>query len=518
MNGAEALLRTLVAAGVDVCFGNPGTSEMHVVAALNEVPGMRAVLGLFEGTVTGAADGYGRMAGRPAATLLHLGPGLGNGFANLHNARRARTPIVNLVGDHATDHQHLDAPLQSDIEAVAGALEGWTRRCTSVAAVPTDAVDAVAAAVGPPGRVATLVLPADLAWGEGAEPLTAAPPAPALREAAPAALDDVVAALRSGEPAALLLGGRAILEPGLVAASRVAQACGAKQFAEVFPARIERGAGLPAVPRLAYLPEMADFQLAGLRHLVLVEAASPVSFFGYPGRRGDLVPDGCRVHVLTAPGEDSVAALAEVADRLGATAPAVRQQRAEAAAPTGALTAESFAATVAAIMPEGAIISDESQTSGILLADTTSAAPRHDVLTLTGGAIGQGLPVAVGAALACPDRPVLALQADGSAMYTIDALHTMAREDLDVTVVVLSNGAYAILRLELQRVGADITAGAARDLFDLTRPGLDFVSLGTGMGVPSARATTADELVVALRRAMAEPGPHLVEAAVPPLL
>lgn len=517
MNGAEALLRTLVASGVDVCFTNPGTSEMHAVAALDRVPDMRAVLGLFEGTVTGAADGYARMAGRPAATLLHLGPGLGNGFANLHNARRARTPIVNVIGDHARDHQHLDAPLQSDIEAVAGALEAWTRRSRDVGTLAADAVDAVTAAYGPPGCIASLVVPADLTWTEGAEPSTGGVTPPERRRATPDAIESVVAALRSGEPAALLLGGSAVLEPGLLASSRVARASGARQFAEVFPARIQRGAGLPAVPRLAYLPEMAEQQLAGLRHLILVEAAAPVAFFGYPGRRGELVPDGCEVHILTSPGEDSAAALEAVADTLPAPAPAIRQDRIEVAPPSGPLTVESFAAAVASLLPQGAIVSDEAQTSGILLADTTAGAPRHDVLTLTGGAIGQGLPVAVGAAVACPDRPVLALQADGSAMYTLDALHVMARENLDVTVVVLSNGAYAILRLELQRVGADVTSGAARDLFDLTRPGLDFVSLGQGMGVPSTRATTADELVAQLRHALVEPGPHLIEALVPSL-
>ncbi|MFD1120798.1 thiamine pyrophosphate-binding protein, partial [Sphaerisporangium aureirubrum] len=170
MNGAQSLIRTLADAGVDVCFANPGTSEMHFVAALDTVPEMHGVLGLFEGVVTGAADGYARVAGRPAAALLHLGPGLGNGLANLHNARRARTPVVVVVGDHATYHKKYDAPLESDIEAVAGSLNGWVRRCAATGDVGADAAAAVAAAMDAPGRVATLVLPADLSWGEGERP------------------------------------------------------------------------------------------------------------------------------------------------------------------------------------------------------------------------------------------------------------------------------------------------------------------------------------------------------------
>ncbi len=517
MNGAEALLRTLVDSGVEVCFANPGTSEMHFVAALDRVPGMRAVLGLFEGVVTGAADGYGRMAGKPAATLLHLGPGLGNGFANLHNARRARTPIVNVIGDHATYHQRFDAPLQSDIESVTSALEGWTRRCDSTTDVAYDGAAAVAAAYGPPGRLANLILPADVSWTEGAEP---APPRPTgrLRAVGSDAVSSVVGALRSGrsgERPVLLLGGDALREPGLVAAGRVAAATGAAQFAEVFPARMQRGAGVPFVARLAYFAEMAQAQLAGARHLVLAGALAPVSFFGYPGKASVLTPSGCQVHVLAEPGDDVVSALARVADELGADADAPRQPASRVARPAGALTPETFAAAVAAVLPEGAIISDEGATSGGFLERYLAGAPRHDVLTLTGGAIGQGVPLAVGAAVACPDRPVLAVQADGGAMYTISALWTMARESLNTTVVILDNGAYAILRMELQRVGADAQSPAAGNLLDLTRPRIDFVALGNGMGVPSTLVTTAEELTVQLERSFAEPGPHLIHALLP---
>ena len=514
MNGAQALIRTLVDSGVDMCFTNPGTSEMHFVAALDSVPEMRGVLGLFEGVVTGAADGYGRMAGRPASTLLHLGPGLGNGMANLHNARRASTPVVNVVGDHALYHRQYDAPLASDIEAAASNVSGWYRSSGSPAEVGRDAADAVAAALGPPGQVATLVLPADVSWLDGGE--VAAPAAPTRRSAvADDVVDQVAKVLRSGEPCAVLVGGAALREEGLVAAGRVAGATGAKLLCETFPARLERGAGLPAVERLGYLAEFTMAQLAGTRHLVLVDARSPVSFFAYPDKPSDLVPEGCEVHVLAGAADDVVGALSALAEVVGAPAdaaslaPASRPPR-----PTGALTAEAVANALGALLPEGAIVSDEANTSGLWAPAATAGAPRHDWLTLCGGAIGQGLPLATGAAVACPDRKVVALEADGSAMYTMQALWTHAREGLDVTTVILNNRSYAILNLELNRVGAE-PGPKALDMLDLSRPDLDFVALATGMGVPASRATTAEELTEQLGRALAEPGPALVEAVLP---
>ena len=510
MNGAQALIRTLADSGVEVCFSNPGTSEMQFVASLDAVPELRAVLCLFEGVATGAADGYGRMAGRPAATLLHLGPGLANGLANLHNARRAGTPLVNVVGDHATYHKRFDAPLESDLESLARPVSRWVRRSVRSADAAADAAEGVAAALGPPGGVATLILPADVSWSDGAEP---APPVPSRPPSVvPGPVIEDAAHATGGGACVILLGGAALRRPGLEAASRIAVATGARLLCETFPARLERGAGLPGLERLAYLAEFAQSQLAGTQRLILAGARAPVSFFAYPGLPSSLVPDGCQVHTLARPGEDVCGALASLAERVAPDARPQPQPAQRPALPTGELTGETAAAVIGALLPDRAIVSDEANTSGLWLPAATAGAPPHDWLTLTGGAIGQGLPVATGAAVACPDRSVLALDSDGSAMYTISALWTHAREQLDITTVIFSNRRYAILDLELQRVGAVAGGDAARSLLDLSRPDLDFAALARGMGVPGARAATAGEFADELRRALEEPGPHLIDA------
>jgi len=496
MIGAQALIASLVSAGVDTCFMNPGTSEMHFVAALDAVPEMRGVLALFEGVATGAADGYARIAGRPAAVLLHLGPGLANGLANLHNARRARSPIVTIVGGHATGHARYDSPLQSD-------TCGTTRDLTQ------DAMRAVAAARR--GQIATLVLPADVSWSDGAA-IAAPRPAP-LPEPADAGQVKVVAGLLAPGPAAMLLvGGTALTERGLAAASRISAATGARLLAETFPARMQSGAGIPAVNRLAYLAERAEAQLTGLDHLILAGAQAPVSFFGYPGRPSDLVPAGCTVTVLAEADQDAQTALEQLADQIAAEAPPVLARAARTAVIPGPLTASTLANAIAASLPEHAIVSDEANTSGVALPQALARAPRHTLLTLTGGAIGQGLPVATGAAVAAPDRPVLALEADGSALYTIQALWTQAREQLNVTTVLLNNAAYAILRMELARTAAGEAGQRASRMLDLSDPTPGFAEISTGMGVPATRVHLAEDLDQALRRAYAEPGPHLIEA------
>jgi acetolactate synthase I/II/III large subunit len=516
VNGAQALIRTLVDSDVDVCFMNPGTSEMHFVAALDAVPEMHSVLGLFEGVATGAADGYARIAGRPAAVLLHLGPGLGNGLANLHNARRARTPVVNIVGDHATYHAKYDAPLQSDIVSIAKGVSGWIRTSTDPDEVAGDAADCVAAAIGPAGQVATLILPADVSWSDSTGPVPPRPlPGPTAVDAN--VVEELAAVLRRGEPTMLLLGGTAMVAPGLEAAARVVAGTGARLLAETFPARAERGAGLPAIDRLAYLAEFAQAQLDGLAHLVLVDAGSPVSFFAYPDKASDLVPEGCAVHVLAGPGDDAVGALAALADAVGAPADVSVQAETRPDRPTGDLNAASMAAAIGALLPEGAIVADEGNTAGLFVPGATAGAPRHDWLCLTGGSIGYGMPVATGAAVAARDRKVLNLQADGSAMYTLQSLWTQAREGLDVTTVICNNSSYAVLNLELSRVGAE-PGPRALEMLDLTRPDLDFTSLARGMGVQAERAETAEDFTAALERALATEGPSLVEAMLPATL
>jgi acetolactate synthase-1/2/3 large subunit len=518
VNGAQALIRTLVGCGVDTCFMNPGTSEMHFVAALDSVPEMRGVLALFEGVATGAADGYARMAEKPACVLLHLGPGLGNGLANLHNARKGKVPVVNIVGDHASHHKRYDAQLESDIETVARNVSRWIRRSQRGQTIGADAADAVGAAMGPPGQVATLILPADVSWLDGGE--VGSPRPRGLRAQVDGTLVDRVADVaRSGEPCVMLLGGSALRASGLVAASRVAGKTGVRLLAETFPTRLERGAGLPPIERLPYLAEFASAQLEGTRHLILVDAKAPVSFFAYPGKPSYLVPDGCEVHTLAGDAQDAAGALEALADTVGAAAdaatiqPASRPER-----PRGALTVQSACAIIGALLPEGAIVSDEGNTSSALAPMFTAGAPRHDWLCLTGGAIGQGLPVATGAAVACPGRKVLCLESDGSALYTIQSLWTQAREQLDVVTVLFNNRSYAVLNLELDRVGAQVGGPKAKEMLDLRRPDMDFVKLAQGLGVQASRATTADELWTQLERAVAAPGPLLIEAMVPSLL
>ncbi len=517
MNGARALIATLVDGNVDVCFANPGTSEMHFVAALDAVPRMRGVLTLFEGVATGAADGYARIAGRPAAVLLHLGPGLGNGLANLHNARRAGVPMVVIVGDHARYHKKYDAPLESDIDALAGSYSGWLRRTGSTGEVAADAAEAIVASRAS-GHISTLILPADVSWIDGAEPLGIAPQPPTPAGVDSDAVELAAKVLRSGERSVLLIGGDATRGPGLTAAARIAAATGARCYCETFPTRLERGAGIPAVDRIAYFAEAVTAQLKGAKHLVLAGATSPVSFFAYPGKPSDLVPAGCEVHLL-AESRGADAALAALADAVaqGVAAPLAGLSRPQL--PTGKLSAAAVADAVGALLPDGTIVVDEANTSGMPLAQATAGAPAHDWLTLTGGAIGYGIPASIGAAVAAPDRPLLCLESDGSAMYTIAGLWTQARENLDITTVVYDNGAYDILRVELQRMGANSTPGPkARDLLDLTRPAMNFVRLAEGMGVPARRVETAEEFADALRVAFAEPGPHLIDAVVPSML
>ncbi|MFT5042634.1 MAG: acetolactate synthase-1/2/3 large subunit [Hyphomicrobiaceae bacterium] len=514
MNGAEALLKTLAEAGVDLCFANPGTTEMPLVAALDKPGAMRSVLCLFEGVASGAADGYARVTGRPAATLLHLGPGYANAIANFHNARRAGSPIVNLIGDHAVWHRAFDAPLTSDIESLAEPVSVHVVDCIDPARVGLDAREAVEAAMHGHGGVATMIVPQDTQWADSVHEAGTGTVARHREEIEDAIVTSAATALECGATTTLLLGGGALSEPGLQAAARIAAHTGAKVVHETFPAFMERGAGVPNFDRLPYFPEQLIETLAGCEQLVCVGARTPVSFFGYQGQPSDLVPDGCSVVVATTESEDAINALERIADQLGAAPSDVSSAVSLPDFPTddGPLDIDGLGRIVAALQPENALVVDESATSGIFWFPYSMTARRHSWMGLTGGAIGIGLPLAVGAALGAPDRKVLALQADGSGLYTLQALWTMARENLDVTVVVCANQAYRILEFELMRAGVTEPGPVARSLTSLQGPALDWTCLSVGMGVPAERAETPGQLVAALERALAIKGPRLIEA------
>ena len=512
MIGAESLVRTLVAGGVDVCFSNPGTSEMHFVAALDRVEGMRCVLGLFEGVVTGAADGYFRMKGKPASTLLHLGPGLANGLANLHNAKKAHSGIVNIVGQHATYHIGYNAPLTSDIEGLARPMSAWVHTSPDAKSVAKDGAAAIAAAKSSPPQIATLILPADTAWNEADG--IAQVPAEAQRPGFSAEAVEKAAKVLHGDGAhtLLLVAGSALTEQGLALAQQIAGKTGCRVMGQTYHPRMARGRGRFSIDRIPYVIELALPILKDFKNIVLVEANDPVAFFAYPNKPSMLKPEGCEVHRMTAWGENSVAALESLADALGAKPSDVTPQKlAELNKPSGPLNHASIAQAIACAIPENAIIVDESITTGRGFFPPTAASAPHDWLQNMGGSIGFSTPVATGAAVACPDRKVICMVGDGSAMYTIQSLWTQAREGLNVVTIVFANRIYQILRGEFDGVGAGAPGSRAMDMLKIDNPTLDFVGLAKSMGVAGRSVTTADEFNVALADAIAEPGPRLIE-------
>jgi len=508
MNGAEALLRTLVAGGVDTCFANPGTSEMHIMDATGRVPEFRVVPCLFEGVATGAADGYARMTGRAAATLLHLGPGLANGLANLHNAGKARTPVVNIVGEHPAYHRARETPLGSDVGGVARPFSDWLRTSASTAGLPADAVDAVQAAMT--GKVATLAVPADVAWGEDAR-AASLPPA-ALRQMPPVArITQALAMLTSGVPTALILGDEALHGAGLTLAGRIADGAGVALIAPFPLARLERGQGRPKVTRLPYVAGQAREVLGRFRQFIFAGTTEPFAYFAHPDDDAALIPQGSTHSVLTEPGENTLAALEYLAAAFPRKAGATLSSAEMPACPSGVLSPEGVAGVIAALLPEQAIVIDEGMTCGRAIMAACVNSPAHDWLGNTGGSIGIAMPLAVGAALAAPDRPVLCISADGSGMYTLQSLWTMAHEGLAVTTVIFANNAYALLKQEYARVAAGQPAQAVVDKFDLAQPALDWVSLAKGMGVPGRRVASLDEFAAALRDGLTSRGPNLIE-------
>jgi acetolactate synthase-1/2/3 large subunit len=511
MNGAESLIRTLTAGGIEACFANPGTSEMHIVSALDRVTEMRCVLVLFEGVATGAADGYARMAGKPACTLLHLGPGFANGMANLHNARRAQVPIVNLVGQHAIFHLPYDTPLTSDIEAIARPYSKWVQSSRAAAELGQDATRAIVAARAAPGHIATLIVPANVAWSEGgvvaAMPTVAVTPSPSV-----AAVERAAKVLRSGLPTVLMISGSALFGKGLALAGRIATSTGAKLLSPYPFPRMERGTGMPRVERLQYVLEQAAEQLKEFRHVILVGAQPPVSYFAYPGKSSILTSPECEIDTLAATDEDPLLALEALAVTLGMRG---KEGLAEPVdrphLPSGEITLPGIAASVGALLPDDAIVVDESMTSGRGMMAATLGCPPHDWLANTGGSIGIALPLAVGAAVARPDRRVLCLTADGSGMYTAQALWTMARESLKITTVVFANRAYAVLKREFSGLGVGDPGPRAKSMFEIDRPELDWVLLAKGMGVSSKRVASLDEFAKALQGGFESQGPTLIE-------
>ena len=512
--GADVLCDTLLANDVNVCFANPGTSEMHFVAALDRKQQMRCILGLFEGVVSGAADGYARMAEKPAATLLHTGPGMANALANMHNARRANSPMVNVVGDQASYHLPYDAALTADIDSLARPMSGLVRRIASVEDVSPATAEAVTSAMSAPGSVSTLVLPANYAWGQAPQK----PPAIAKRRA-PAKIDEArvqaaVSALSDGKTTALILTGTALREGALTHANRIAAKTGARILAQQANARMERGQGRFPIDRVPYPVDQAIAALKDIERVILVGAKAPVTFFAYPGKPSSPLPEGCEVLTLADPSDDLPDALLSLADALKAPSAALPAVPAIPELAKGKLTPETIAITVGHMLPDNAIVCDESVTSGRDFFRFTYGAARHDWLQLTGGAIGVGLPLSVGAAVACPDRKVVTLQADGSAMYTNQALWTMARERLDICVVIFSNSRYAILHGELKGVGAGEAGLNARRMLDFDDPALDWVKMANAMGVEAARADTAEGFTDLFDKATKTKGPFLIEAVI----
>jgi len=513
MNGAQTLLNTVADAGIEVCFANAGTTEMSIVTAFDSNPRIKPILGLFEGVCTGAADGYGRMAEKPALTLLHLGPGMANGIANLHNARRARSPFFMVIGEHASWHIKADPLLNMNIAGLCATFSGWQRTSASVASIPGDAVDGIAACRS--GLVASLIIPSDYLWTEYQGAPVTIPSFSSPDPLNPERIEAAAKMLRSEKKTALIMNGRALLGRGLAAVARIRAKTGCDLFSVTFPARIERGAGLVPVTRIPYFPDHARALLEPYEAALFAGTDEPAAFFGYAGQSSYFMEPAVERLRLDSDYQDTSLALEALADALGAP-PGVSMKGVLAPyhrpeLPTGKLTPEKACLAVAALQPENAIVIDEGLTSTTTYSPLGATVASHSLLYLTGGAIGQGMPCATGVAVACPERPVIDIQADGSGMYTLQSLWTQAREGLNVKTLICANRSYNIIRVELDRAGYTEPGASSLSLIDLGNPNLDWVSLGKGMGVPGVSVETAEDLVREMKIALAEPGPRLIE-------
>ena len=509
-NTADELMLYLQAAGVSACFANPGTTELSMVDALERCPGIRTVLGLHETVCTGAADGYSRLTGRPSLALLHHGPGLANGLANLHNARRGRSPVLTLVGESSEEHNRLQPPLACDARALAGTVSTWVERPRIPGDVEGMVNEAMRHCGGYPGRPAVLLLP-DPLLATACEPFAPPPPSEVQWPVVPESRIEAAAeAIRSG-PVAFLLAASGSLARGVVAAGRISAATGAQLFCETFPARVSRG--IAPITRMPYFPEAALEAFSHFGTVILAGAPEPVTFFDYTPTGGRLIPAEVRVLTLATPEEDAGDALERLAARLNATGAAEFRLPNDGKPHADAfLTPDLMGQVLGSNLPDPCVVVDESLTSGRTFWIHSESSPRHELMALTGGAIGQGLPCAVGAAIASPDRRVVALQADGSGLYSLQSLWTMARERLDITVVICANRAYRILELELKRAGIRPPGPVARRMCTLDGPAPNWVSLADGFGVPGVRVETAGQLERAFRQSFDVSGPTLIEA------
>lgn len=516
MNGAESLIRTLLNGDVDTCFMNPGTSEMHFVSALDDHPEIRSILCLFEGVVSGAADGYTRLAGKPAASLLHLGPGLGNGIANLHNAKKAYSPMVNIVGQHSTKHLEYDAPLTADIEALAWPVSNWVHTSLDSKSVASDGAAAIAASMGPPGGIATLILPANTAWGEADGPAEKLPTI--IPDTVPEdRITEIANLIRQNKKTVLLIGDRVMGDEKLATkVSKIANAHGVRMMSSWYGAKVRRGACMPMYERLQYSVDKSVEMLAGTEHIIRIGARDPIAFFAYPNKPSRFAPPDCEDHILADLHEDIPVAIEGLFEALEANdAEPTLAPNKDAEIPHGDLNANAIWMAITALMPENSIVSDESVTASRNADFATQSALPHDWLHVTGGSIGQGLPVATGAAVAAPERQVFAMEADGSAMYTLQSLWTQAREALNVVNVIFNNQSYRILEIERKALCGKESGPRSDPMLSIGDPELNFVEIAKGMGVPATRVDNADCFVDALQRGIKEPGPCLIEAMLP---
>ena len=513
MTGAQALVGTLADNGVRACFANPGTSEMHLVTALDGEPRIRSVLCLFEGVATGAADGYSRITGVPAMTLLHLGAGYLNAGANIHNAGRANTPMVNVIGDHAVPHLKYDAPLTSDILGLAGPNSGWIKSANKVGDTGKLATEAFSASYGPKRGPISLLLPADSAWEEGGVkgPVVTPPP---LRAVSAERITAAAKAVKAAVKPVIVINGTALTEAGLAAAARL-KAAGLRVMTDTFYAKMRRGAGVFAPDRMQYFAEGAMADLEGSDLMLVAGTSLPVAFFSYPGKPSLLVPEGCETMDLGGADTDSAQTLTALVDAMGAEDAAAPETLKIPDMPIGELNAVTVGKSITRHMPENAIVSDDGVSNGLMSYLPTQNARAHDWMMLTGGAIGQGMPLALGAAIAAPDRKVICISGDGAGMYTNQALWSMAREGADVTTIIFVNHSYRILNIELYRTGAGNPGPTAKNMLSIGGPDINWVGLSESLGVPAVKATTAEAFDTALADAIAAKGPRLIAAVVP---